>query len=72
MQVALRLHLDAGASSELVLLNISSIVATRPEPLASLYSMSRAAVLNLSHCVAKEYGRRNVRSVAVSPVSGSA
>jgi NAD(P)-dependent dehydrogenase (short-subunit alcohol dehydrogenase family) len=48
-------------------INISSIGGLRPEPMLGLYSASKAALINLSQTMAKEWGRDNIRVNVICP-----
>ncbi len=50
-----------------VLVHISSIAGTQPQPASGAYSASKAGVLMLSRQLAYEWGPRGVRSNCVSP-----
>jgi 3-oxoacyl-[acyl-carrier protein] reductase len=60
---AIRYFADKGGS----IINISSIVASRPRPMIALYSASKAAVENLTRGLALELGGRNIRVNAIAP-----
>ncbi len=49
------------------ILNMSSIVAERPDPRQAAYSASKAALLNLTRAVAEDLGRYGIRVVALAP-----
>jgi len=49
------------------IVNISSIGGLRPEPMLGLYSASKAALINLSQTMAKEWGRDGIRVNVVCP-----
>jgi 3-oxoacyl-[acyl-carrier protein] reductase len=48
-------------------INISSVVSTRPLPNASAYSATKAAVDAITKSLARELGARNIRVNSVSP-----
>lgn len=50
-----------------VVLNISSIGALVPEPDLGVYSASKAALVNLTKTMAREWGQHNVRANAICP-----
>ena len=50
-----------------VILNISSIGALTPEPNLGIYSVSKAALISLTHVIARGWGRDNVRANAICP-----
>jgi NAD(P)-dependent dehydrogenase (short-subunit alcohol dehydrogenase family) len=58
--------LDRGGGS---ILTICSVNAFLPDPLVIDYSAAKAALLNFSQSVSKEFGPRGVRVNAVSPGS---
>lgn len=49
------------------IINISSVEGTKPSPGLGMYSMSKAALIMLSKCQAKEWGVDNIRSNTISP-----
>jgi NAD(P)-dependent dehydrogenase (short-subunit alcohol dehydrogenase family) len=50
-----------------VVLNISSIAGSTPDPGLGIYSVSKAALNMLTKVMAKEWGRDNIRVNALSP-----
>lgn len=50
-----------------VIVNISSVLGLRPEPLASHYSAAKAALIAWTMAVAKELAEKGVRVFAVAP-----
>ncbi len=50
-----------------VIVNIASVLGLRPEPLASHYSASKAALIAWSIAAAKELAERGIRVFAVAP-----
>lgn len=48
-------------------INISSIGGLRPEPLLALYSASKAALINLTQSMAREWGRDGIRANVICP-----
>ncbi|HEX7121212.1 MAG TPA: SDR family oxidoreductase [Gemmatimonadaceae bacterium] len=50
-----------------VVLNISSIGAIVPEPDLGVYSASKAALVNLTKTMAREWGPHNIRANAICP-----
>jgi 3-oxoacyl-[acyl-carrier protein] reductase len=63
IQEALPLFGDAGGS----VINISSIVATRPVPTGSVYSSTKAALDAITQSLAEELGGRKIRVNSISP-----
>jgi NAD(P)-dependent dehydrogenase (short-subunit alcohol dehydrogenase family) len=49
------------------IINISSIGGIKPEPMIGLYSVSKAALINLTQAMAQDWGRDNVRANAICP-----
>lgn len=52
-------------------IQVASTAATRPRPRLTWYNASKAAVVNATKTLAVEYGPKQVRFNAVSPVVGS-
>ena len=50
-----------------VIVNISSVLGLRPEPLASHYSAAKAALIAWTISLAKELAQYNIRVFAVAP-----
>src|SRR6516162_9395537 len=48
-------------------INISSIGGLRPEPMLGLYSASKAALINLSQTMAREWGADGIRVNVICP-----
>lgn len=63
-RAALPAMLEAGSG---VIVNVSSVNATLPNPSVLDYSAAKAALANLSASLATEFGPRGVRVVTVSP-----
>ncbi len=49
------------------IINVSSIGGLRPEPMLGLYSASKAALINLSQTMAKEWSREGIRVNVICP-----
>ena len=62
-QVALPLLLERGGS----IVNVSSINGVQAGPAWTSYCVSKAGLIMLAKCIARDYGRRGVRSNAVCP-----
>jgi NAD(P)-dependent dehydrogenase (short-subunit alcohol dehydrogenase family) len=61
---AARLMLGRGAG---VIVNLASIAGELPMPTRNAYSASKAAIINLTGCMAAELAADNIRVVAVAP-----
>ncbi len=61
-QAAVRLMSEGGS-----VINIGSLAALMPTAFGSIYSASKAAVNNLSICLSKELGPKQIRVNAVNP-----
>ena len=57
-------YLAAGPGN---IVNISSILATRPKPGALAYTLSKAAVDNMTQCVSLEVAKQGIRVNSVNP-----
>lgn len=71
-QLAIRLHLATATSHpdrQLSIINMASIAAHRSASLASVYGMSKHALVGLTKNVAVEYAQQGVRCNSISPVS---
>lgn len=49
------------------IINISSGLSTRPQPMVPIYSMAKAAINNLTHALAMDLGPRGITVNAVAP-----
>lgn len=49
------------------IINISSALPTRPQPMVPIYSMAKAAINNLTHAIAMELGPRGITVNVVAP-----
>lgn len=49
------------------IVNLSSALSTRPQPMVPIYSMAKAAINNLTHALAMELGPRRITVNAVAP-----
>jgi NAD(P)-dependent dehydrogenase (short-subunit alcohol dehydrogenase family) len=49
------------------IINISSVAGLNPQPEASLYSFTKAGLIMLTRCWAREFGRHGVRVNAIAP-----
>jgi NAD(P)-dependent dehydrogenase (short-subunit alcohol dehydrogenase family) len=63
-QHAARMMVDQGKGS---IVNVASVAAISPGPMQCAYSMTKAAVVNMTKCFAKELGSSNVRVNAICP-----
>ena len=63
-QCAAKMMVASGGGS---IINIASVVALRPGPLQVVYSMTKAAVVNMTKGFAKELGSAGVRVNAIAP-----
>lgn len=63
-QHAARMMIKQGSGS---IINVASIAALSPGPMQCAYSMSKAAVLNMTKAFAQELGSSNVRVNAICP-----
>jgi NAD(P)-dependent dehydrogenase (short-subunit alcohol dehydrogenase family) len=61
---AVRLMLARGAG---VIVNLASIAGELPMPTRNAYSASKAALINVTGCMAAELAADNIRVVAVAP-----
>lgn len=63
-QHAGRIMVEKGSGS---IINVASIAGISPGPMQAAYSMTKAAVVNMTKGMAKELGSANVRSNAICP-----
>jgi NAD(P)-dependent dehydrogenase (short-subunit alcohol dehydrogenase family) len=49
------------------IINISSVGGVRPEPMLGLYSVSKAALINLTRVLAQEWAKDHIRANAICP-----
>lgn len=49
------------------IINVSSVGGLRPEPMLGLYSVSKAALINLTRVMAAEWGEQGIRVNAICP-----
>lgn len=64
-QEAARQFIAQGKGGKIV--NTASIVASRPDPIAAIYSASKAAVMSLTRSAAKEFGQHGITVNCISP-----
>ncbi len=63
-QYAAKMMVTQGGGS---IINVASIAGLSPGPMQGVYSMSKAAVINMTKVFAKELGSANVRCNAICP-----
>jgi len=67
LELARRLHPLMAARGGGSVINISSIGGISPEPDLALYSASKAALINLTRAMAREWGRDGIRANVICP-----
>lgn len=67
LELAKRAHPSMAARGGGAIVNISSVGGLRPEPGLGLYSMSKAALVNLTQTMAREWGRDGIRANVICP-----
>ena len=63
-QRAAKMMIDGGSGS---IVNIASIAGITPGPFQAIYSMTKAAVINMTKAFARELGSQGIRSNAIAP-----
>jgi NAD(P)-dependent dehydrogenase (short-subunit alcohol dehydrogenase family) len=67
LELARRVHPLMAARGGGSIVNISSIGGISPEPDLALYSASKAALINLTRAMAREWGRDGIRANVICP-----
>lgn len=67
LQLARLVHPHLVARGGGVIINISSVGGIRPEPMLGLYSVSKAALINLTKVMAQEWARDGIRANVICP-----
>jgi len=63
-QHAIRMMIGRHSGS---IVNIASILGVHPQPNMAVYAMTKAAVINMTQCMAKELGPAGIRVNAIAP-----
>ncbi len=63
-QRAAKMMIESGSGS---IVNIASIAGITPGPFQAIYSMTKAAVINMTKAFARELGSKGIRSNAIAP-----
>jgi NAD(P)-dependent dehydrogenase (short-subunit alcohol dehydrogenase family) len=67
LELARRVHPIMKARGGGSIINVGSIAGLRPEPMLGLYSMTKAALDNLTKALAREWGRDGIRVNLICP-----